>query len=163
MTLRLEHCEVAHGSLFQPEYFTYIQTPPDASPSLDILQRPVCFVGHTHVPVTLWRPRETPNQTTYNFDSEADLGLANRSLVNVGSVGQPRDEDPRAAFALYDSETQRLSIRRVDYDIQEEARLSSSAGLRACWRSACSWAFDSRATGLAVPRGTASSSYFERR
>jgi diadenosine tetraphosphatase ApaH/serine/threonine PP2A family protein phosphatase len=129
MAREFEHCELAHGSLFQPEMFSYTQTPPDADPSLDKMTRPVAFVGHTHVPVILWRRADSPQRTEYNFDVEVDLHEAHRSLVNVGSVGQPRDEDPRAAYAVFDSESATVSIDRVDYDIHREAALSIDAGL----------------------------------
>lgn len=125
----LEHCSVAHGTLFEPEMFDYIQSPRDADPSLDIMPLPVCFVGHTHVPVTLLRLRDDPTRTAYTMDSEIDLEIAHRALVNVGSIGQPRDEDPRAAYALFDSTTSRVSIRRVEYDIELEARRIRDAGL----------------------------------
>jgi diadenosine tetraphosphatase ApaH/serine/threonine PP2A family protein phosphatase len=129
MTRTFEHCELAHGSIFQPEMFSYTQTPPDADPSLDKMTRPVGFVGHTHIPVILWRLTRNPTRTVYNFETQADLRNAHRSLVNVGSVGQPRDEDPRAAYAIFDSELALVTIERVEYDIHREAELSERAGL----------------------------------
>ena len=129
LTRTFEHCELAHGSFFQPEMFAYTQTPPDADPSLDRMTRPVGFVGHTHVPIVLWRTNASPQHTEYNFEVAIDLSEAHRSLVNVGSVGQPRDEDPRAAYALFDSDADEVRIERVDYDIHREAALSNEAGL----------------------------------
>ena len=125
----LEHCSVAHGTLFRPELFDYIQTPEDADPSLDIMPLGVCFVGHSHVPVTLLRLKDDPTRTAYTVDAEIDVDDAHRALVNVGSVGQPRDEDPRAAYAIYDSELGRVWIRRVPYDISREAARIRRAGL----------------------------------
>ena len=124
-----EHCSVAHGTLHRPELFDYIQSPQDADPSLDEMPLPVCFVGHTHVPVTLMRLHEHPGRTAYTTDSEIDVREAHRALVNVGSVGQPRDEDPRTAYAVYDTEQERVWIRRVDYDIHREASRIRDAGL----------------------------------
>jgi diadenosine tetraphosphatase ApaH/serine/threonine PP2A family protein phosphatase len=125
----LEHCSVAHGTLYQPEQFDYIQGPRDADPSLDVMPLTVCFVGHTHVPVTLMRPREDPTHTHYTMETEVDLEEAHRALVNVGSIGQPRDEDPRAAYAVFDADDSRVWVRRVDYDIELEARRIRDAGL----------------------------------
>jgi diadenosine tetraphosphatase ApaH/serine/threonine PP2A family protein phosphatase len=125
----LEHCSVAHGTLHEPEQYDYIQSPRDADPSLDIMPLPVCFVGHTHVPVTLLRLRDDPTRTAYTMDSEIDLEESHRALVNVGSIGQPRDEDSRAAYAVFDGGTGRVSIRRVKYDIEREARRIRGAGL----------------------------------
>jgi len=126
----LEHCSVAHGTLFRPELFDYIQSPQDADPSLDVMPLRVCFVGHTHVPVTLLRLADDPQQrTAYTTDPDVVLADASRALVNVGSVGQPRDEDPRTGYAVYDSELERVWIRRLEYDIDLEAHRIRSAGL----------------------------------
>ena len=54
---------------------------------------------------------------------------SNKVLLNVGSVGQPRDEDPRAAYALYDTETKQVSIRRVSYDLRATQTKIRAAGL----------------------------------
>jgi len=125
----LEHCSVAHGTLHQPELYDYVQTRRDADPSLDIMPLPVCFVGHTHVPVTLMRLRDDPTRTWDTMETEIDLEEAHRALVNVGSVGQPRDEDARAAYAVFDAAGSRVSIRRVVYDIDREARRIRDANL----------------------------------
>ncbi len=129
LTLHLEHCSVAHGTLHRPELYDYIQSPTDADPSLDVMPLPVCFVGHTHVPITLLRLREDPTRTGNTRDSEVDVDEASCALVNVGSVGQPRDEDPRAAYCIYDSDLGKVWIRRVDYDIDREAERIHAAGL----------------------------------
>jgi diadenosine tetraphosphatase ApaH/serine/threonine PP2A family protein phosphatase len=126
----LEHCSVAHGTLYRPELFDYIQSPQDADPSLDIMPLRVCFVGHTHVPVTLLRLKDDPSQrTAYTTDVDIVVADASRALVNVGSVGQPRDEDPRTAYAIYDSALEQVWIRRLEYDIEQEAHRIRKAGL----------------------------------
>jgi len=129
LTRHLEHCSVAHGTLHRPDLFDYIQTTEDADPSLDIMPLPVCFVGHSHVPVALLRLRDDPTRTAYTPDAEIDLTDVARALVNVGSVGQPRDEDSRTAYAFFDSELNQVSIRRVEYDIDREAQRIRAAGL----------------------------------
>lgn len=129
LVANLEHASVAHGTYYRPELFDYVQSTTDADPSLDAMQLPVCFVGHTHYPVTLLRLRDDPVRTAYTEDTEVDLSESHRALINVGSVGQPRDEDPRAAYAIYDSDRERVWIKRVDYDIEREAQRIRSAGL----------------------------------
>ena len=128
-TVDLEHCCVGHGTYARPELFDYIQSTTDADPSLDAMPLPVCFVGHTHVPVALLRMRDDPLRTAYTSDVEVDLSEVHRALLNVGSVGQPRDEDPRAAYAIYDSKLDRAWIKRAEYDIEREAHRIRSAGL----------------------------------
>lgn len=125
----LEHCSVAHGTLHKPELFNYVQSTTDADPSLDEMHLPVCFVGHTHVPVSLIRLTDDPTRTAYTFDSTIDLSESSRALINVGSVGQPRDEEPRAAYAIFDSDKSTVSINRVEYDIDVEAQRIRAAGL----------------------------------
>ncbi len=129
LTLDLEHCHVAHGTLFRPEEFDYVLTTSDADPSLEIMTRPVCFVGHSHVPIALLRLKSDPDRTAYTIDPEIDLSLAAKALINVGSVGQPRDEEPRTAYAIYDTELQRAWIHRATYDIQTEMDRIRGAGL----------------------------------
>jgi diadenosine tetraphosphatase ApaH/serine/threonine PP2A family protein phosphatase len=127
--LELEHCSVGHGTYDRPELFDYVRTTTDADPSLDRMRTPVCFVGHTHVPVTLMRLSDDPHRTAYTRESQIDLRDSTRALVNVGSVGQPRDEDPRAAYAVFDTEAEAVRIARVEYDIDQEAARIRAAGL----------------------------------
>lgn len=129
MSVDLPHCSVSHGTLHQPELFNYIQSTTDADPSLDIMELPVCFVGHTHVPVALLRLHDDPLRTAYTVDQDVDVSEAYRALINVGSVGQPRDEDARAAYAIFDTVESTVAIKRADYDIEQEAARIRAAGL----------------------------------
>lgn len=125
----LEHCQVAHGTLHRPELFDYILSLSDADPSLDDMTRPVCFVGHSHIPLTVMRFVDEPGRTAYTCDAEVDLSETVKALINVGSVGQPRDENPDTAYALYDAEQKRAAIVRLPYDIEAEVARISHAGL----------------------------------
>jgi len=129
LTVHLEDCTVAHGTPEHPERFDYVQCTEDADPSLDRLGDSICFVGHTHVPVTVLRPTDDPGRTSYTIEDDLDLSEINRALINVGSVGQPRDEDPRAAWGLFDSEARRFVLHRVEYEIAREAHRIRKAGL----------------------------------
>lgn len=128
-TASTDDCTVSHGTLYQPERFDYIQRPEDGDPSLDILERPVCFLGHTHRPVTLMRLSDSPHRTSYTFESKVDLSESVSALVNVGSVGQPRDDDSRAAYAIFDTDMRSVELFRIDYDIEREADAIVRAGL----------------------------------
>jgi diadenosine tetraphosphatase ApaH/serine/threonine PP2A family protein phosphatase len=77
------------------------------------------------------RLADDPLRTGYTLDAEVDLGDSIVALVNAGSVGQPRDDDPRTGYVLYDSETRIVSFRRVEYDIETEVHRIRSAGLPA--------------------------------
>ncbi len=116
---------VAHATLHSPEYFEYIQTIFDAQLSFDLLKSPVCFLGHSHVPVNFLDTAPI----SYNMEAKVKLPKGRRLLCNVGSVGQPRDGDPRAALGLYDVGRRQIEIRRYDYDIATAAKKITDAGL----------------------------------
>ena len=125
----LEHCQVAHGTLHRPELFDYILSLSDADPSLDEMTRPVCFVGHSHIPLTVMRFADDPGRTAYTCDTAVDLSETIKALINVGSVGQPRDENPLTAYVLFDAERQRSELLRIPYDVEAEVARIAEAGL----------------------------------
>ncbi len=115
---------LAHGTVHDPDRFDYLQTPYDAYLSFQALTTRTGFVGHSHIPVTFFYG--TP--VTYTIDSEIELE-DKIAIANVGSVGQPRDEDPRAAFGIYDPDKRLLELRRVEYDVEAASRTIIEAGL----------------------------------
>jgi predicted phosphodiesterase len=119
------HYTVVHGTLNYPQMFDYIQTAYDAYLSLELLQTRVCFLGHSHVPVTFFQS----DAVEMTLDPTVALNESCRYLVNVGSVGQPRDENPLAAYAVFDDSEMTVEIRRVEYDIETASRKIISAGL----------------------------------
>jgi diadenosine tetraphosphatase ApaH/serine/threonine PP2A family protein phosphatase len=116
---------VVHGSLHGPEMFNYVQTIFDAELSFEALDKPLLFYGHTHIPLTFFDT--TP--MTYTMDAEMEIDPAVKTLINVGSVGQPRDENPRACYAVYDDRAQKVELRRVPYDVEAAAAKIREAGL----------------------------------
>lgn len=129
LTWQDDFVTLAHGSYDKPEIFAYVQTPSDADSSLELLERPVCFIGHTHVPVSMLRLSDDPLRTGYTLDTELDLSDAIVAMINAGSVGQPRDDDPRTGYVIYDTETRIVSFRRLTYDISQEVERIKAAGL----------------------------------
>ena len=132
LVVQHEHYTVVHGTLHLPELFGYVLTQVEAKESIVQQTTLVSFVGHSHVPaIYIERPDMRPNELEGHYDAEITVSTrgAAKILVNVGSVGQPRDEDPRAAYALYDTETQELWIRRVSYDIRTTQEKIRRAGL----------------------------------
>lgn len=128
LTLSYEHCAVAHGTFHQPEAFNYIQTVFDAQQSFEALRKlgsRLGFLGHSHVPVGFF----DTDPITYTLDPEIPLDDELAIIVNAGSVGQPRDENNKASYAVFDSETKAVSIIRLDYDIDAAANKIRAAGL----------------------------------
>ena len=127
--VELEHCEVTHGTFDEPARFDYFLGVDQGAGSLERLTKPVGFVGHSHVPISVFRPKEAPLRVGYSPDSVVKLDELLHAVVNVGSVGQPRDEDPRLACGVYDAERGTVEILRAHYDIEREASRIRAAGL----------------------------------
>jgi diadenosine tetraphosphatase ApaH/serine/threonine PP2A family protein phosphatase len=123
-----DRVEICHGSPFDEDH--YIFDAQDAQRALESAQRNVCLFGHTHLPVVFAADgRRFRAVVPDEDDVTVSLEDGVRYLVNVGSVGQPRDGDPRAAFAIYDSEGPTITLRRVPYPVQIAQRKISRAGL----------------------------------
>src|SRR6185369_10030325 len=91
----------------------------------------LCFVGHSHWPAAWSLGSSGPDYEPGLAGEEARVRLEDgrRYLINVGSVGQPRDRDPRAAYGLWDRDERTVTIRRVAYDLQGAAQKILRAGL----------------------------------
>jgi predicted phosphodiesterase len=124
-----DRLEICHGAPFDEDH--YIFDSEDARRALDAATRPVCLFGHTHLPVIFLRDAD-------HFDGYVPAGAAETPvpldaasgyLINPGSVGQPRDGDPRAGFAIYATEESSLLLRRVPYPVEKAQRRIHNAGL----------------------------------
>ncbi|MCZ6601838.1 MAG: metallophosphoesterase family protein [Planctomycetota bacterium] len=120
-----EDFTLVHGTLYNPELFDYIQTSYDAYLSLQALDGRVCFLGHSHVPITFFQGE----MISYTLSQEISLEIGVKALVNVGSVGQPRDDNPKASYAIYDTDKRKVWIRRIEYDIESAGQKIRDAGL----------------------------------
>jgi diadenosine tetraphosphatase ApaH/serine/threonine PP2A family protein phosphatase len=117
-----------HSAPIMPSGFFYVVQDSEAQPHLDIVKRlkKVSFIGHAHLTLIFALSEGTARETEAAHVSA--LGEA-RYIVNAGSVGQPRDRDPRACFALWDSDRDTLEHRRVSYDVESAAAKIIEAGL----------------------------------
>jgi predicted phosphodiesterase len=121
----LDDVTLVHGSPFSPEYFEYLQTSYDVQVAFGHLSTRLCFLGHSHVPVMF----TNTDPLDYFLRDEFELPAETKVIVNVGSVGQPRDLDPRACYAVYDDQQRVVSMRRVEYDMQAASERMLAAGL----------------------------------
>jgi predicted phosphodiesterase len=108
---------ICHGAPFDEDYYIFGEF--DAAEAFSYIQTPLCFFGHTHFPF-VYSEKDGNVEGTFleGNTNEVKLEKGIRYLINPGSVGQPRDRNPRAAFAIYDSETRVVKFTRVDYDIE---------------------------------------------
>jgi diadenosine tetraphosphatase ApaH/serine/threonine PP2A family protein phosphatase len=127
-----EGLEICHGAPFDEDH--YIFDADDATRAMAAASRPLCLFGHTHLPA-VYQHEHGRLTAAYAPDADEDERLEVRGgvryLVNPGSVGQPRDGDPRAAFGLYDTEGPTLLLRRIPYPVGSAQRRILDAGLPA--------------------------------
>ena len=119
--------EIVHSTPDDPPGWHYLMTEFDAVALFGSFEAQVLFYGHTHVPAAFVRDDRggVSSLETESFSLEP----GSRYIVNVGSVGQPRDGDPRAAFGVYDDGAGKVEFYRVDYDIQLAQKRIRDAGL----------------------------------
>lgn len=138
--LQLVHREatftLVHGSLDRPEDFKYIIDTYEAGVCLALSKSSLCLVGHSHAPAVFFMEQKTaaPNirqevSLRYSLDSEIQIRPGYKYLINVGSVGQPRDGDPRACYTIYDADSGTFQIKRIEYDIARAQEKILKAGL----------------------------------
>ena len=123
--------EICHGAPFDED--EYIFDGDDAIQAMAVTTRPLCLFGHTHVPVVFARHGDRIDVIIPSGADTDDVALTAgvQYLANVGSVGQPRDGDPRSAFGMYDTATRVLQLRRVSYPVGAAQRRILAAGLPA--------------------------------
>lgn len=113
---RTNNLTVVHATPYSPEMFEYMENNYDVQLALTTLNTPVCFIGHSHIPISF-----TVNRGSISFSTEPYTTVKgnNKVIINIGSVGQPRDENPEASYAVYDTDEAVVWIKRVEYDIKK--------------------------------------------
>jgi predicted phosphodiesterase len=112
----LEYITLVHGSPFRP-IWEYLLDTRSATISFEFFETPYCFVGHTHLPVCYLLPDDRLTAHLIVPENSTSMALAPRAILNPGSVGQPRDHDPRAAYVVLDLSDYTCGWHRVGYDI----------------------------------------------
>lgn len=113
---KVDGAELYHASPRDPVW-DYVLSEPVARESLEMTKAPVVMVGHSHVPLAMMLENGRANGGLAPGGHETDLA-AGRWLLNPGSVGQPRDNDPRAAYLILDFDEHRASFMRVPYPVE---------------------------------------------
>jgi len=135
LTETVDSCTLVHGTLRHPERFEYLVDMAQAVDMMTFCRTPICLVGHTHVPC-LFEFNRLERRMTRVLTSGAELADvalqpegSMRYVINPGSIGQPRDGDPRASIGVIDTERNRLTLHRVPYDVASAQRKIRDAGL----------------------------------
>lgn len=126
LSFALEDLLFVHSSPSNPELWHYILSLNDAKQEFSLFRERICFLGHTHYPVTF-----TERSGKYGVIEDPSFRIQEdyRYIVNVGSVGQPRDLDPRASYAIYDPDQRVVEIKRLPYEIEVTQDRIRKAGL----------------------------------
>ena len=118
----------SHSSIHKPKEFHYLFQMSDAEPSFKKLETSIGFFGHTHIPSLFSRKSK---ESRYLPAGQYQLSKGESYLINPGSVGQPRDRNPKLSFAVFNSDELQLEIIRLDYDNQKAAAKIRKTGLPA--------------------------------
>lgn len=124
----IETFTIVHSSLSNPNRWNYIFKRNSAESSFRNQFSNVCFFGHTHVPLAFISESATAAIDKGFYDA-LKIRDGFKYLINVGSVGQPRDRVPDSAYAIYDLDEQTVTLRRVEYDIATAQKKIRDAGL----------------------------------
>ncbi len=111
LLLELDGFTLVHATLDMPQRWCYVFEKLEAASSFAYQSTPLCFFGHTHVPVAFIRDTGVRGGTYSKFRVEPEKTY----FVNVGSVGQPRDRNPDAAYVIYDLKRQTIELRRIPF------------------------------------------------
>jgi predicted phosphodiesterase len=118
---------LVHGTLNNPADFNYLIDGYTARETFRLLDTNVSFVGHTHAAGIFSEDKD--GRINYLNDNFSNIIPGNKYIINVGSVGQPRDSSPEACYCIYDTDKKEVRIKRVDYDIATARKKIIDAGL----------------------------------
>lgn len=122
---KVEGFTIVHSTLDGPENWGYSFEKYDAEAHFNYQKTPVCFYGHTHVPIA-FEKGDTIRFGTYR---KIKIQSGKKYYINVGSIGQPRDGDPRLAYVSYDVLGNNIELHRLEYNIDAAAGKILAAGL----------------------------------
>ena len=115
---QFDSCTIVHASPSNPGFWTYVVTWQEAHECFESFSTELCFIGHTHVPIVIGED---------SIIGSFRKGV--RSLINVGSVGQPRDGNPKASFGFLDTDEWTYGAIRVEYEVEKTAQQIRKVGL----------------------------------
>jgi diadenosine tetraphosphatase ApaH/serine/threonine PP2A family protein phosphatase len=124
-TRMVETFTIVHSTLDSPERWEYVFDKFQAESSFNYQPTSICFFGHTHVPMAF----EKGESIKQGLFTKIKIKMGRKYFINVGSVGQPRDGDPRAAYVIFDMLSNTIELRRLEYDIETAQKKVLAAGL----------------------------------
>lgn len=125
--LPVQSFTLVHSTLDNPKMWGYVFDKLEADANFNYQYTSVCFFGHTHVPLAF----EKTFDVKFGLYEKIKITLGRKYFINVGSVGQPRDRDPRSAYVLFDTQRGEVTLRRLPYDYAKTQRRILDCGLPA--------------------------------
>ena len=122
---RVGNFEIVHASKNDPTEWNYVINSIDAILHFHFQETPLCFFGHTHAPMYFSSNERKTHAPIDRLELEPDV----QYMVNVGSVGQPRGDDKRAQYVIYDTRARAIEYHRVEYDVATACEKIRAAGL----------------------------------
>jgi predicted phosphodiesterase len=127
LTYKNDTLTLVHGTLNDPQDFNYMTDDFSALDTFRLLETNICFIAHTHVAGAFIKDKS--DNAYYCLDEQVKIKNGNKYIINVGSVGQPRDGNPCACYCVYDTDKKEAQIKRVSYDIKAARKKIIAAGL----------------------------------
>ncbi len=118
---------LVHASPQNPQHWNYLFSLEEFKKQFEFFKTQICFVGHSHIPSAVFQ--DANKYTDFLSDNPFPLIDTRRYIVNIGSVGQPRDLDARASYAIFDGNTKSIEIVRLEYNIPLAQQKIIDAGL----------------------------------
>jgi len=121
----VETFTIVHSTLDAPENWGYVFDKFDAEANFNYQSTNLCFFGHTHVPIIF----EKSEKIRAGYYEKIKIKIGRKYFINVGSVGQPRDGNPKCGYVIFDGMNNTVELRRLDYDIEAQQKKIIAAGL----------------------------------
>jgi putative phosphoesterase len=118
---------LVHGTLNNPKDFNYMTDGYIAEETFRLMENNICFVGHTHIVGIFIKDKD--EYISYQRNDSSSIRPENKYIVNVCSVGQPRDGNPRASYCIFDTNRKEVIVKRINYDIKAARKKIIKAGL----------------------------------
>lgn len=135
LTMTIDDVFIAHGTPKEPEKWRYMMFVNEIglNEQFRAFSKQICFVGHTHVPAVYIKKSDGKNFDIFYPDREKTFELDEREryIVNIGSVGQPRDSDNRSCYVVLDKNMKKIFYRRVEYNIKKAAGSILASSMKA--------------------------------
>jgi diadenosine tetraphosphatase ApaH/serine/threonine PP2A family protein phosphatase len=127
LTRNYPRITLVHATPHQPEAWDYMLSLQEAAHSFNYCDQHICFIGHSHTPITFVEDQE--GKISVLPDTTFTLKDSHRYIINLGSVGQPRDGNPQAAYGIYTADDARFILKRMPYTIERAQEKIIAAGL----------------------------------